>query len=384
MNRQAATFADSAATTPEPSNPPLRDLPLRVFHWLTVLAVTAALVTGFLAPPWWQTVHVTAGYGLGVLLAFRILWGVFGSRFSRFRSFSLTAVGTVRYLRTVARGHALAFDGHNPAGTWMIVILLALLAGLLISGLILLGGQEKLGPLAAVVGFQTARRFQNLHEIAAWALLGAVALHLLGVAFETWVRKHPVLMAMVTGMKPRWKRPAPDTDRTWTRRGGALAALTGLVLIGAGTALSALPAKGVMPVRFPDTYKAECTDCHALYHPSLRTAAAWKHVMARLDEHYGEDASLSDAARQAITEFLAANSAETFDTEASWRIGRQDTASLRMTDTGYWKRRHRDIEDAAFTDPAVGSKANCTACHKDAETGLFADSEIHPPERGRK
>ena len=363
---------------------PLRDLPLRAFHWLTVVAVVVAGVTGFLAPPGWQPMHVIAGYSVAVLLVFRILWGVFGSHFSRFRSYSFSIGRAIRYLRDISAGHNPAFDGHNPAGTWMIVVLLALLAGLVTSGLLLLGGQEKLGPLAAVVGYQTARRFKDIHEIAAWALLGAVAVHLLGVAFETLVEKHPVLTAMVTGTKPGWKPPSPATNRAWTRRGTALAGLSALVLIGVGIGLSSLPANGYAPIHYPDLYKTECADCHSLYHPSLRSAGAWRQMMSQLSDHYGEDASLPDPDSRAITEFLAANSAEAFDTEASWRIGRQDTPSMRMTDTGYWKRRHHEIKDTAFRDPAVGSKANCAACHKDAATGLFANSEIHAPEGYRK
>ena len=365
---------------------PLRDLPLRAFHWLSVVAVAVAVaaMTGFLAPSWWQPVHVIAGYVLACLLAFRILWGVFGSRFSQFQSFSLSISGTIRYLRDIAAGHNPTFDGHNPAGTWMIFILLALLAALVASGLLLLGGQEKLGPLAAAVAYQTARRFRDIHEIAAWALLGVVTLHLLGVAFDTLVQKHPALTAMVTGTKPGWKPPSPAANRAWTRRGMVLAGLSSLVLIGIGTGLSSLPAKGYAPIHYPDVYKTECADCHSIYHPSLRTAGAWRKMMSQLSDHYGEDASLPDADNQAITDFLTANNAEAFDTEASWRIGRQDTPSLRMTDTGYWKRRHRKIENTAFNDPAVGSKANCAACHQDAATGLFADGKIHPPERNRK
>ena len=53
------------------------DLPLRLFHWAMVVAVVVAAITGFLTPEWWLDLHSVAGYALGVLLAFRLVWGVF-------------------------------------------------------------------------------------------------------------------------------------------------------------------------------------------------------------------------------------------------------------------------------------------------------------------
>jgi len=41
------------------------DLPLRLFHWFMVIAVSVAGITGFLAPSWWLDTHVVAGYAIG-------------------------------------------------------------------------------------------------------------------------------------------------------------------------------------------------------------------------------------------------------------------------------------------------------------------------------
>ena len=48
------------------------DLPTRLFHWLLVGAVLVAFVTEFIAPVWWLSWHVAAGYTLAALLLFRL------------------------------------------------------------------------------------------------------------------------------------------------------------------------------------------------------------------------------------------------------------------------------------------------------------------------
>lgn len=63
------------------------DLPLRVFHWSMVTVVALAALSGYLAPDSWLSLHVYFGYALGLLLTFRIVWGLFGNYYSRFPAF---------------------------------------------------------------------------------------------------------------------------------------------------------------------------------------------------------------------------------------------------------------------------------------------------------
>jgi cytochrome b len=55
------------------------DLPTSLFHWLLVGAVLTALATEFIAPAWWLSWHIAAGYTIAALLLFRLVWAVFGS-----------------------------------------------------------------------------------------------------------------------------------------------------------------------------------------------------------------------------------------------------------------------------------------------------------------
>jgi cytochrome b len=54
------------------------DVPTRVFHWLLVLSFAAAYLTG--DSERWRDVHVAAGYSMAGLLAFRLVWGLIGTR----------------------------------------------------------------------------------------------------------------------------------------------------------------------------------------------------------------------------------------------------------------------------------------------------------------
>ena len=62
------------------------DLPTRLFHWLLVLAMVAAVITGELGGGLMDW-HGRIGLGIVGLLAFRLAWGVLGSTYARFAQF---------------------------------------------------------------------------------------------------------------------------------------------------------------------------------------------------------------------------------------------------------------------------------------------------------
>jgi len=355
------------------------DLPLRLFHWFMVAVVTTAGLTGFLAPASWLDVHVYAGYGLGLALAFRLVWGFIGSHYSKFATFPLAIRDALGHLRLLLGGKSPAQPGHNPIGAWMIAVLITVLTALLLTGLVALGGQEKLGPLAFMTSYRTGHLAKEVHEFAAWALVGVVAIHLLGVFVENVVFRHPVLRAMLTGRKVAPDQAPQIQDHSHAGRGLIVLALTGGLLLTLGGMLGDKTPWGWRALDVPVAYAAECGDCHDAHHPSLRTALAWRAIMAGLSDHFGEDASLDPETGTIITAYLVANHAGTFDTKVARRMGRDDTPSLRITDTRRWKKRHRDIAARVFGQKNIGSKVNCNSCHQDGASGRFDDSKTHLP-----
>ncbi len=186
----------------QPEKVAVWDIALRIFHWSMVCAVTVAAITGYLDSDWLMAAHVFAGYAIGYLLVFRLLWGFTGSYYSRFSSFPLKSRDLTNHLLSVFKGNPRTYTGHNPAGAWMILILLLSLFLVELSGFVVLGGEENQGPLASVISSRAGDFAEDVHETIAAILMVAIGVHLLGVFVEVKIFRHPVLKAMISGKKP--------------------------------------------------------------------------------------------------------------------------------------------------------------------------------------
>jgi cytochrome b len=174
------------------------DVPTRLFHWLAVLLVAAAYATWRLN---WMDWHALAGESLLALLLFRLLWGLFGSESTRFSSF-LAAPGTAaRYLATLFRREPDRYAGHNPAGGWMVVLLLGLLFGETLTGLYVANDVADAGPFTEMTPAPIANAITTLHAVLWNALLAAIALHVLAIIVYAAAKRHNLLLPMISGRK---------------------------------------------------------------------------------------------------------------------------------------------------------------------------------------
>jgi len=174
------------------------DVPTRLFHWLVVVLVAAAYATSELN---WMGWHVRIGEMLLTLVLFRLLWGFFGSDTARFRNFMSAPAAAWQHLRHVLRREADLQVGHNSAGGWMVLLLLALLLGETLSGLYVNNDVADDGPLTQWVPASIANAITALHTILWDALLAAVALHVLAIAVYAVAKGHNLLRPMLTGRK---------------------------------------------------------------------------------------------------------------------------------------------------------------------------------------
>lgn len=182
---------------------PLRvwDLPTRLFHWGLVLAVLAAVISAKLggnAMVW----HLRFGYAVLALLVFRLLWGLFGGHWSRWRQMLYGPAATWRYLR----GQALPDDhfdvGHNPLGTLSVLAMMAWLALQVGSGLIADDEVATTGPLAAWVSSETSLDWTDYHQhLGQWGLYVMLGLHVGAVLFHQWFKRRQLIGAMLGGDK---------------------------------------------------------------------------------------------------------------------------------------------------------------------------------------
>ncbi|WP_457599543.1 cytochrome b/b6 domain-containing protein [Hydrogenimonas sp.] len=362
-------------------------LPTRLFHW--------GLVAGLLGS-WLSTldeslldVHAAVGYGVGAVVVFRWIWGFVGPRHARFCDWPLDREAFVAFWRDPA-GEAERYAGHNPAASRVMLSILVVTTFVAASGLLLYGVQEGKGVAGGwnVSWFQKMDLFETLHLVAAYALFVPVAAHLGGVALESL--RHPergTLRSMIDGKKrvrgERGVRLTPLQKGVATLSLGVAVALPLLALSGA----TPLTRSVYTPVDYSKEYPlfaGECGSCHTLYPPHLLPSSSWRRVMEGLEDHFGDDASIDEADRRSILAYLVRNGAETGTMEASWRFLKSvrehpELDIIAMTQTAYWKRKHKAIDPALFTAPKIRSRANCKACHRRIEEGLLHDDQIAIP-----
>lgn len=134
-------------------------------------------------------------------------------------------------------------------------------------------------------------------------------------------------------------------------------------------------------------YKEECASCHMAYPAWLLPSRSWQKIMAGLENHFGEDASLDAASLQSISQYLQDNSAETSPARRARKILRstsQDNTPVRITELPYIQRKHREVPDKLINgNPKVKSLSNCAACHQTAAQGVFDDDHVRIPGYGR-
>jgi cytochrome b len=177
------------------------DLPTRIFHWSLTLCVLASLTSAWLggnAMAW----HLRFGYVVFALLAFRLLWGFFGGRWSRFSSFAYTPAVSLRYLRGRSRPDEQHHVGHNPLGAFSVFGLLVVLAVQVGSGLVADDEIATTGPLVKFVSGATSALLTRWHTtFGQWLIIGMVVLHIVAVLFYFIRLKRDLLRPMFSGNK---------------------------------------------------------------------------------------------------------------------------------------------------------------------------------------
>lgn len=122
--------------------------------------------------------------------------------------------------------------------------------------------------------------------------------------------------------------------------------------------------------------KEECGSCHLAFAPSMLPARSWQRMMGELQNHFGDDASIDPQLAAKITDYLIANAADSGGQRRGAKLIRglaPDSAPLRITELPKWVREHREVPAREWRHPDVRTKANCVACHADAERGYYDD-----------
>lgn len=203
------------------------DLPVRLLHWVLAASILGAFVLANQASDDSAAFAWHAMLGLLALLVtgLRLAWGVAGTRYARFGSFSLRPTALLRYLRGVLTGRpAEAGAGHNPATSWFAIALFAAIAGLGLTGYLMGRGNE---------------RVEALHEALAWTTIGLVAAHVAGLLLHVVRTRENVVASMVTG-----RRSSGAGEGIPSARAGAAVVLLGLVAAAGAVLVAGFDAAG--------------------------------------------------------------------------------------------------------------------------------------------
>ncbi len=203
------------------------DLPTRLFHWLLVGLFAFMWYSGGASDELMHW-HMRAGYTLLALLIFRVLWGLWGSRHSRFVSFVAPPRRVWGYARAVLARRVTPASGHNPLGGWMVLVLLASLLTQTVTGLFSSDDISIDGPLNNTVSSSTAGWLTSVHHLNFDLLLILAGVHIAAVLAHR-VLGEPLTLAMITGRK---RAAAGDTDEPFAPLWRAL-----LLALAAGAAV---------------------------------------------------------------------------------------------------------------------------------------------------
>lgn len=185
------------------------DAPTRVFHWLLALCFAGAYLTA--ESERLMGVHLTLGYTMAGLVAFRLVWGLVGTRYARFSEFVRGPKNVARYASSLLTPKSSYPVGHNPLGALAIVLMLLSVLAIVGTGWVFYNNG--------------VHSMKELHEGTAAVMLILVAAHVAGVAFASLMQRENLPLSMLNGHKSG----LPDERIGWSWWPVAVLVLAGVL-----------------------------------------------------------------------------------------------------------------------------------------------------------
>ncbi len=174
------------------------DAPTRLFHWVLVALLGASWLT---ERQNWMHLHFLSGYSIITLLLFRVAWGFVGSQTARFSGFVKGPLAALRHMAHLLRREPDTEIGHNAAGGWMILLMLALLIVQVATGLCANDDGDTEGPLFDYVGKDWSDWLSHVHAVNFKLLQIVVVVHVVAIIAYATLKRHNLLRPMITGTK---------------------------------------------------------------------------------------------------------------------------------------------------------------------------------------
>lgn len=169
-------------------------LPTRLFHWLLAIGFAAAYVLADFE--YLRNYHFAFGALVGSLILFRLMFGLFGPKYSHFRDFQIGIGSQFEFIQTFF-GKTKVYAGHNPAAAMVMLFIFIVGIGCSISGYYLYAIENN------VLNLNIDKEIiKETHEITANLFLVLVGVHLLGVVVDLMLHsKVKTFQSIFTGYK---------------------------------------------------------------------------------------------------------------------------------------------------------------------------------------
>lgn len=243
-------------------------LPTRVFHWLFALLILLAFLTD---DDHLLTYHAAIGYSLLIVLLFRLVWGVLGPKYSKFKDFNLNKNALKQFLKNPIKANHNE-PGHNPAASYLMITMIVVAIIVIVTGALAFGIQEGKGIFSFLNTsfFKKMELFEEIHETLANFFIALIVFHLAGVIMDKLFHpQYETLKSIFTGYKQMQEEYSVKTNLFQK----AIALLFLIVLLGfivynIAHPKNVLLASSYEPVDYSkqnEVFVSECGSCHTLY-----------------------------------------------------------------------------------------------------------------------
>lgn len=170
------------------------DVPTRVFHWLFALSVLLSMLIVYGKS--YLALHIVFGSLAFVLLLGRIVWGVFGTKYVKFKTFLKSKDDFKSEFSFFFNKEHKHIVGHPPVAGYIMLVMI--FSGLLIcaSGLCL---------YLFELDESTKEMIFYIHEVLANTLLVIAFVHVQGVFLHMFLNSDGIIMGMLDGKRPAYE-----------------------------------------------------------------------------------------------------------------------------------------------------------------------------------
>lgn len=350
----------------------------RYFHWILVICIALTFISSYFENLF--LLHIASGIVAGGLLSFRLVWGLMGPIYAKFKDFNFSFHDLFFYFTKLFKDKK-NYVGHNPAASWATILLIVFGFFCTLSGIFLLGASEDRGIFSFL---PTSLKPISLQiHIISKNIVGFIAIiHMLGALLEHFWHKSETVTSMITGFKSIDAKPVHATKLQ--NYFGTFAIVFSFFL---GLFSYFFPHHSIMTKNYHEiiytkdnpAFAKECSECHNLFSPTFMTKKMWEVALSNPKNHFDKDLSKDVPNFVSIKKYILKNSAETSKSEISLGVieSTRGKNKYRITKTKFWKNLHAEIPRNAYKKEEIKSKSNCIACHKNfGKTNYINDEDI--------